>query len=81
MTRAAKQRKVLLVNSIGMRMPMPGRSPLPFKRIFRKLKSMLRSVQQPLPGTPNFTVMTPVLFPFYAVRGRVRSTLATFVDR
>lgn len=65
MTRAAKQRKVLLVNSIGMRMPMPGRSPLPFKRIFRKLKSMLRSVQQPLPDTPNFTVMTPVLFPFY----------------
>ncbi|MCR9244247.1 MAG: hypothetical protein NXI31_04390 [bacterium] len=65
MTRAAKHRKVLLVNSIGMRMPMPGRSPLPFKRIWRKLKSMLRHVRRPLPDAPNYTVMTPVLFPFY----------------
>lgn len=65
MTRAAKHRKVLLVNSIGMRMPMPGRSPLPFKRIWRKLKSMLRHTRKPLPQTPNYTVMTPVLFPFY----------------
>jgi len=65
MTRAAKSRKVLLINSIGMRMPMPGRSPLPFRRIWRKLKSMLRHTRQPLPETPGFTVMTPVLFPFY----------------
>ncbi|MGE3173851.1 MAG: glycosyltransferase [Planctomycetota bacterium] len=65
MTRAAGFRKVLLVNSIGMRMPMPGRSPLPFRRIFRKLKSMLRHVRRPLADTPDFAVMTPVLFPFY----------------
>jgi hypothetical protein len=65
MTRAAKHRKVLLVNSIGMRMPMPGRSPLPFKRIWRKLKSMLRHTRKPLQETPSYTVMTPVLFPFY----------------
>jgi hypothetical protein len=65
MTRAAQHRKVLLVNSIGMRMPMPGRSPLPFKRIWRKLKSMLRHTRKPLPQAPNYTVMTPVLFPFY----------------
>ncbi|MCA8949741.1 MAG: hypothetical protein KDE27_09575 [Planctomycetes bacterium] len=65
MTRAAQHRKVLLVNSIGMRMPMPGRSPLPFRRIWRKLKSMMRHVRTPLPATPDFTVMTPLLFPFY----------------
>ncbi|MEZ6038011.1 MAG: hypothetical protein R3F29_11050 [Planctomycetota bacterium] len=65
MTRAAKHRKVLLVNSIGMRMPMPGKSPLPFRRIFRKLKSMLRHTRRPLVDTPDYTVMTPVLFPFY----------------
>lgn len=65
MTRAAKHRRVLLINSIGMRMPMPGRSPLPFRRIWRKLKSMLRHVRRPLPGAPQFTVMTPLLFPFY----------------
>ena len=65
MTRAAGQRKVLLVNSIGMRMPMPGKSPLPFRRMWRKLKSMLRSASQPLPDRPDYTVMTPFLFPFY----------------
>jgi len=65
MTRVAKSRKVLLINSIGMRMPMPGRSPLPFRRIWRKLKSMLRHTRRPLPDVPAFTVMTPVLFPFY----------------
>lgn len=64
-TRAAKTRKVLLINSIGMRMPMPGRSPMPFRRMWRKLKSMLRHTRHPVPDLPNFTVMTPVLFPFY----------------
>lgn len=65
MTRAARKRKVLLINSIGMRMPLPGKSPLPFRRIWRKFKSMLRSVSRPLPETPDYVVMTPVLFPFY----------------
>ena len=65
MTRAARHRKVLLVNSIGMRMPMPGRSPLPFRRIWRKLKSMLRHVRKPLAAAPDYTVMTPLLLPFY----------------
>ena len=66
MTRAAKRRKVLLVNSIGMRMPLPGKSPMPFRRIWRKLKSMLKSVCHPLEDTPGYAVMTPFLFPFYS---------------
>jgi hypothetical protein len=75
MTRAAAQRKVLLVNSIGMRMPTPGKSPLPLRRIWRKLKSMLRRASQPLAGRPNFTVMTPLLFPFYgSARARAFNT-------
>lgn len=65
MTRAAKHRKVLLINSIGMRMPTPGKSPMPFRRIWRKLGSMLRNVRNPIPDTPGYTVMTPILFPFY----------------
>jgi len=65
MTRAAKHRKVLLVNSIGMRMPTPGKSPMPLRRIWRKLNSMLRRAAQPPPETPDYTVMTPILFPFY----------------
>lgn len=65
MTRAAKHRKVLLINSIGMRMPTPGKSPMPFRRIWLKLRSILRHVQNPLADTPGYTVMTPILFPFY----------------
>jgi len=65
MTRAAAKRKVLLINTIGMRMPMPGRSSLPFRRMWRKIKSMLRGVSRPLEETPDYVVMTPMLFPFY----------------
>ena len=65
MTRAAKYRNVLLINSIGMRMPTPGKSPMPFRRVWRKLGSMLRNVRKPLAETPGYTVMTPILFPFY----------------
>jgi glycosyltransferase involved in cell wall biosynthesis len=68
MTRAARTRRVLLVNAIGMRMPLPGRSSQPFRRIARKLRSMARFVRRPLPQLPGFHVFTPVLFPFYGVR-------------
>jgi glycosyltransferase involved in cell wall biosynthesis len=78
MTRAAKHRKVLLVNSIGMRMPAPGKSPMPFRRIWRKLGSMLRNVCQPLADTPGYTVMTPILFPFYG-NEKARAFNAAFI--
>jgi glycosyltransferase involved in cell wall biosynthesis len=65
MLRAARTRKVLLVNAIGMRMPLPGRSSQPLRRIARKLRSMARFVRQPLPALPDFHVFTPVLFPLY----------------
>lgn len=71
MTRAAKSRRVLLVNSIGMRMPIPGRSTLPMRRIFRKFKSMLRHLRRPLPELPDYWVLSPVLLPLYSsARGR-----------
>lgn len=78
MTRAAKHRKVLLINSIGMRMPMPGKSPMPFRRVWRKLGSMLRNVRQPLAETPGYTVMTPILFPFYG-NEKARAFNAAFI--
>ena len=78
MTRAAGQRKVLLVNSIGMRIPTPGKSTLPLRRIWRKFKSMLRSASQPLAERPDYTVMTPVLFPFYG-SARARAFNAWFI--
>lgn len=63
--RVARERPVLFVNSIGMRMPAPGRSSQFARRILRKAKSMLRFLKQPLADTPNFHVLTPVILPFY----------------
>ncbi|GAA2150978.1 glycosyltransferase family 1 protein [Kitasatospora kazusensis] len=65
MLNLARQRPVLFVNSIAMRMPLPGRSSQPLRRILRKARSMARKVQRPVPEIPGFAVMTPVLLPFY----------------
>jgi glycosyltransferase involved in cell wall biosynthesis len=67
MTRAARTRRVLLVNAIGMRLPLPGRTSQPFRRIWRKLRSMARLVRRPVPELPSFHVFTPLVFPFYGV--------------
>jgi len=66
LTRVAEHRKVLLVNSIGLRMPLPGRSTQFLRRILRKAGSVARLVRKPLPDVPGFHVMTPLPFPFYA---------------
>ena len=66
--RVARERSVLFVNSIGMRMPAPGRSTQVTRRILRKTKSMLRFLKQPLIDTPNFHVLTPFILPFYGSR-------------
>ena len=65
MRRVAQRRPVLFVNSIGMRMPVPGRSTQFTRRILRKARSVLRFLRQPLPDTPGFHVLTPVILPFY----------------
>jgi glycosyltransferase involved in cell wall biosynthesis len=77
MRRVAETRTVLFVNSIGMRMPLPGRSPGAVRRIVRKAASMARRLQTPLPDVPGFHVLTPVLFPFYgSPRGRALNAWA-----
>jgi GT2 family glycosyltransferase len=65
MRRVARERQVLFVNSIGMRMPLPGRSTQAGRRIMQKAKSILRFIRRPLPGTPGFVVITPVVVPLY----------------
>jgi glycosyltransferase involved in cell wall biosynthesis len=64
-TRLGRDHRVLLVNSIAMRMPLPGRSPKAFQRIARKAASMARALRRPLPDRPGFHVLTPLLLPFY----------------
>jgi len=65
MTRIAVHRKVLLVNSIGLRMPLPGRSTQFVRRLLRKAGSVAKLVRRPLPDVPGFHVMTPVMLPLY----------------
>jgi glycosyltransferase involved in cell wall biosynthesis len=65
MLRVARERPVLLVNSIAMRMPLPGRSSQPLRRILRKARSMAKRLQRPVPDLPGFHVLTPVLLPLY----------------
>lgn len=65
MTRIARERRVLLVNSIGMRMPTPGKTTQVTRRILRKLRSVMRFLARPVAGLPEFYVMTPVFVPVY----------------
>jgi GT2 family glycosyltransferase/glycosyltransferase involved in cell wall biosynthesis len=65
MRSVAEQRKVLVVNSIGMRMPTPGRSTHVTRRVLRKLRSVAKLVRRPLPELPGFHVMSPLPLPLY----------------
>ncbi|EFC83560.1 glycosyltransferase [Parafrankia sp. EUN1f] len=72
MTRIAAHRPVLFVNSLAVRMPLPGRSTQPLRRIARKAKSISRGVRTPRADLPDFHVLSPVLLPLYGSRaGRV----------
>lgn len=77
MRHVAVSRRVLVVNSIGMRMPLPGRATQPIRRIVRKARSVAKLLRQPEPG---FWVMSPVSAPFYEMP-RVRAMNASFVRR
>jgi GT2 family glycosyltransferase len=70
--RIAQTRDVLVVNSIGMRMPTPGKTAGYARRIKRKVASALRLMRKPVAGLFGFNVMTPLLLPLYGSRvGRV----------
>jgi GT2 family glycosyltransferase/glycosyltransferase involved in cell wall biosynthesis len=65
MRRVARSQPVLVVNTLGLRMPRRGTSTNPARRIWRKLRSTAKFVRRPLSDNPGFYVMTPVLLPFY----------------
>jgi GT2 family glycosyltransferase/glycosyltransferase involved in cell wall biosynthesis len=64
----AADQPMLLVNSIGMRVPMPGKSTQVARRILRKISSLAHFVQRPEAATPNLVVMSPLILPFYGSR-------------
>jgi GT2 family glycosyltransferase/glycosyltransferase involved in cell wall biosynthesis len=63
--RVARTRDVLVVNSIGMRMPTPGRTAGSTRRIMRKIASATRLMRKPVRGLFGFNVITPLLLPIY----------------
>lgn len=65
MQEVARDRPVLLVNSLGLRMPRRGVSTNPGRRIGRKLRSMAKLVRRPVPDLPRYHVMTPLMLPLY----------------
>ncbi|MGV9302136.1 glycosyltransferase [Nonomuraea sp. NPDC003727] len=73
MRHLSAQRRVLVVNSIGLRMPVPGRSTNTLRRIGRKLRSVAKFVRRP---APDFYVMSPLPLPLYGSSlGRKASAL------
>ncbi len=78
LTRLARHRPVLLVNSIGMRLPIPGRTRKPFARLARKASSLTKGLQQPLVDVPGFAVLSPFFLPVYRA-GRLRDLNARLV--
>lgn len=71
MRQVARSEPVLLVNSLGMRLPRRGRDTTVGRRFRRKLASMARFVRRPDGELPGFHVMTPVFLPIYgSVLGR-----------
>jgi glycosyltransferase involved in cell wall biosynthesis len=71
-------RDVLLINSIGMRMPTPGRSPMFARRIFRKAVSTTKGLRRPVRDRPRFHVLSPIIVPFYGSK-RARAANAVLV--
>ena len=74
----AARRRVLVINSIGLRMPIPGRTTQTTRRILRKLRSVAKLVRRPVPELPGFFVMSPLPLPLYS-RSWTRRLNATLV--
>jgi glycosyltransferase involved in cell wall biosynthesis len=75
MLRVARTRRVLFVNSIGLRMPLPGRTSQPWSRIVDKARSVAKFLRRPVPELDGFYVMSPLSLPFYgSPTGRALNT-------
>ena len=61
----AKSHRIIFVNTIGMRAPLPGKTPRPLRRVLRKVRSSARLIQRPMPAYPNLYVFTPISLPVF----------------
>lgn len=78
MRRVARSRRVLFVNSIGLRMPSSSGAVPPLRRIARKARSVSKLVRRPDGELRGFVVMTPLVVPLYE-RPLVRRVNAALV--
>lgn len=67
----AKDRPVLFINSIGIRMPVPGKTERPVRKITRKLLSLTKGLKRPDTNLPNLAVLTLAMPPVPA--GKITS--------
>ncbi len=65
MRRIASSRRVVFVNSIGLRMPLPGRTSQPWPHVVAKARSVGKFLRRPVAELPEFYVMSPLSLPFY----------------
>lgn len=65
MTRLARRTTVLWINSIGMRMPAPGKSELSLTRYLRKIRSTLKGLRRDASG---MWIYSPIFLPRYDAR-------------
>lgn len=65
MKEISRDSPVLVVNSLGLRVPNSSTSSNPGRRILRKLRSMSRLLRRPLVQYPDFHVFTPIMLPVY----------------
>ncbi len=65
MKEVSRTEPVLVVNSLGLRLPRPGTSTHPLRRILRKMRSMTKLLRRPLADLPRFHVLTPIMLPSY----------------
>jgi glycosyltransferase involved in cell wall biosynthesis len=78
MIETSRQAKVLIVNSLGMRMPMPGKTDAIGRRVLRKVRSTAHLLKRPRADLPNLAVLSPVFLPMYGGGAAARAN-ATFV--
>jgi glycosyltransferase involved in cell wall biosynthesis len=65
MKEVSVRRKALVVNSIGMRMPVARKTDMRMRRILRKVRSTARWIKRPLADHPNLWVFTPISIPMF----------------
>ena len=83
-TRIAKRIPTVWVNSIGMRMPVPGKTEIAWARYWRKLKSLTRGLQRDL--ETGLYIYSPFFIPRYSpnmleFNGKLLSTQVKIVCR